>query len=264
MYNIKRFSISPSIITEIKLNIFLPSKKHKIDNFINEYENDYYKVKLKGNMLQQTHKDILDIILYFGNKEFDGQLKNNYFIRTISLYKIKEHLGYTNSNNTQWIKNKINEIQQTLIEITDKKNSKSWKFRIIDSAKHSKKLNTYVIIIDNLYFEFFKSSISLDYSYYLKHILNLNNAITKASIRYLLTHKNGHQINVNKLLLKLGFINKTERNLNKLRAKLLKELEEVKNIFNIELIKTTNDKRKNSDITIKYTRLPKVKFYYLK
>ncbi len=265
MNHITRFSVAPTNIAEIKANIFSFYKKHKVEFKKNEafiYEDAYYKVELKGYKLNQIHKDILDIILYFGGKEFDGKLKDNNFVRTISLYKIKKHLGYTSSNNVRWIENKIDEMQQTLIEVTDKQNANNWKFTIIHTAKHSEKLNTYAVIIHPLYFQFFQSNISVDYSYYLKNILNLKNGTTKASIRYLLTHKKGHQININNLLQKIGCINGTQRNLNKQRGKLLKELEEVKEIFNLELIKTTTDNRKNSDITIKYTRLPQIKFYY--
>jgi len=266
MNNITRFSTAPTNVAEIKSNIFSFHTKQKVEFKKDEafiYEDDYFKVELLGYKLNQIHRDILDIILYFGGKDFDGKLKDNRFVRTISLYKIKEHLGYASSNNVAWIEEKINEIQQTLIEVTDKKseNLDKWKFSAIETAKHSQKLNTYAIIIHPLYYEFFSSSISLDYSKYIEHILKLKNGVTKATIRYLLTHTSWHQININKLLNKIG-VSGTQRNINIQRAKLLEELQEIKEIFNIELIKTTNDNRKNSDITIKYTRLSEIKFYY--
>ncbi len=268
MNNITRFSTAPTNVAEIKSNIFSFHTKQKVEFKKDEafiYEDDYFKVELLGYKLNQIHRDILDIILYYGGKEFDGKLKDNRFVRTISLYEIKKHLGYTSSNNIKWIERKIDEIQQTLIELTDKKSRglDKWKFSAIETAKHSKKLNTYAVIIHPLYYEFFMDNISLDYSYYLKDILNLKNGVTKAAIRYLLTHKSGIQINIDKLLKKIG-ISGTQRNIEFQRAKLLKELKEIQELFNIELIKTTTDKRKKNDITIQYTRLPKVKFYYPK
>ncbi len=266
MNDITRFSTAPTNITEIKANIFSYYTKNKVEFKKDEtliHEDDCFKVELKGYKLNQIHKDILDIILYHGGKEFDGKLKDNSFVRTISLYKIKQHLGYTSSNNIKWIESKIDEMQQTLIQVANKKTAEKWKFAIIHTAKHSTKLNTYAIVIHPLYYNFFQSNISINYSYYLQNILSLKNGITKACIRYLLTHKTGHQININNLLKKIG-VNGTKRNLNKQKAKLLNELKEVKETFNIQLIKTTDDSRKNSDITIKYTRLPQIKFYYQK
>jgi len=268
MNNITRFSTAPTNTAEIKSNIFSFHSKQKVEFKKNEafiYEDDYFKVELLGYKLNQIHRDILDIILYFGGKDFDGKLKDNRFVRTISLYKVKEHLGYASSNNIAWVERKIDEIQQTLIEVTDKKseNLDKWKFSAIETAKHSEKLNTYAVIIHPLYYEFFMDNISLDYSYYLKDILSLKSGVTKAAIRYLLTHTSGYQININKLLHKIG-VRGTQRNINIQRAKLLEELQNECKKFNIELVKTTSDNRKNSDITIKYKRLSEIKFYYPK
>ena len=266
MNHIARFTVAPSNVAEIKAGIFSFHSKKKVEFKDDEsfvYEDDFYRVELKGFKLNQIHRDILDIILYCGGKEFDGKLKDNRFVRTISLYKIKEHLGYSSSNNIRWIEQKIDEIQQTLIEVTAKTspNQETWKFSAIETAKHSKKLNTYAVIIHPLYCNFFMDNISLDYSHYLKEILALQNGVTKAAIRYLLTHKGGMQINVDKLLAKIG-VEGTKRNIEKQRVKLLKELEGVKETFNIEFIKTTSDMRRTGDTTIRYARLPEIRFYY--
>ena len=263
--NITKFSAANSSVTEIKANVFSYQKITKSEFERNEtifvHEDDYFKVELVGYKLNQIHKDILDIILTFGGKDFDGKLKDNRFVRTISLYRIKELIGYKNSNNTKWVEKKINEIQQTLIQVTIKETGDVWKFSIIETAKHSTKLNTYAVVIHPLYFNFFVEDISIDYSYYLKDILGLENGITKAAIRFLLTHKKGINININNLLKKIG-VSGTYRNLNKQKAKLLKELEEIGDKFNIKLKKTTTDNRKNKDITVQYTKLPEIRFYY--
>ena len=264
MNNITRFTAAPVSITEIKSNIFSYHTKQTVEFKRDEafvYEDENWKVELLGYKLNQIHRDILDIVLYCGDNSFDGKLEGNRFMRTISLYKIKEHLGYVSSNNTNWIIKKIQEIQQTLIALRDKTKKEKWTFAAIETAKHSEKLNTYAVIMHPLYYTFFTSQIALNYSYYLKDILALQHGVTKAAIRYLLTHQAGHQINIDKLLHKIG-IRGTERNIRKHRANLLQELEETKDKFNIALIKTTTDKRKTSDITIKYTKLPKIQFYH--
>jgi len=268
MNNILRFSTAPSNIAEIKSNIFTYHTKQQISFKANEtfiYEDEYFKVELKGYKLNQIHKDILDIILYMGGNEFDGKLQDNRFVRTISLYKIKQYLGYKSSNNIKWIENKIHEMQQTLIQVTDKKslNQDKWNFSIIETSKHSKKLNTYAVIIHPLYYQFFGDNISLNYSHYLKDILNLKNGITKATIRFLLTHKNGININIDNLLQKVG-VRGGKRNLEKHRKNLLNELENIKELFGIKLLKMSSDNRRKNDFTIIYKRLPEIQFYHPK
>jgi len=264
--NIIRFGRAPTNIAEIKANIFSFHTKQKTefkDGEVVIFENEAFKVELKGYKLNQIHRDILDIVLYFGDKEFDGKLKDNSFVRTISLYKIKEFLGYTSSNNIKWIENKLDEMQQTLIEVLDKEDElqRKWKFQIISTAQHSKKLNSYAVVIHPLYYEFFKENISMDYSYYLHKILNLRNGVTKAAVRFLLTHKEKININIDNLLKKIG-VGGSQRNLEIQRAKLLEELQNIKTDFNIELKKMSNDNRKKNDYNICYKRLKEIKFYY--
>ena len=269
--DIIRFGRAPTNIAEIKANIFTYHTKQKVEFKENEtilYECPYesFKVQLKGYKLNQIHKDILDIVLYYGGKDFDGKLKDNSFVRTISLYKIKDYLGYKSSNNIKWIENKIDEMQQTLIEMSDRTENgikERWKFQIISTAKHSQKLNTYAVMIHPLYYEFFQSSMSMNYSHYLPNILNLKNGVTKASIRFLLTHKEKININIDKLLKKIG-VSGSQRNLRKQREKLLEELQKISKDFNIELKKMSNDNRKKNDYNICYKRLKEIKFYFPK
>jgi hypothetical protein len=266
MNNIVRFSTAPTNIAEIKANIFSYHTKHRTEFSRDEafvYEDDYFKVEMVGYKLNQVHRDILDIILYYGGKEFDGKLMDSRFVRTISLYKIKELLGHTGSNNIAWVEKKINEIQQTLIEVTNKKShdQAKWKFAAIETARHSQKLKTYAVIIHPLYHAFFASHISLDYSHYLGNILGLKNGVTKAAVRYFLTHKEGHKINIDRLLKKIG-VRGVDRNVRLQREILMRDLADIGEKFNLTMVKTTGDKRKKSDHTIVYKRLPEVKFYY--
>jgi hypothetical protein len=260
----KRYSISPITVSEIKSGLFSYHSKAKVkfekeESFI--FENEFFKVELKGYKLNQLHKDILDIAIYFGNNSFDGKFQGNYIMRTFSLYEIQKHLNYKTKNNNYWLIEKIRELQQTLIILHDKKKKETWSFPIIETFKFSEKLNTYAIIFHPLYYTFFSSNISIDYKELVQEILNLKHGITKAVIRYLITHKEGININIDKILDFVG-VRGSKRNIEYQRKILLEELKEIKSKFNIELIKTTSDKRKNNDYTISYKRLKKVKFYY--
>jgi hypothetical protein len=106
----------------------------------------------------------------------------------------------------------------------------------------------------------FEKKVSINYKELLPDILSLKHPQTKAVVRYLLSHTAGHQINIDKLLKKIGIVG-GNRNLEISRKYVLDELEEVGERFNIELIKTTNNPRAKGDITLKYTRHKEVKIY---
>ncbi len=261
---VMKIQSAPTSIAEIKANIFTFKTKHLTefkDDETHIYEDDEYKVELKGYKLNQLHKDILDIVLYYGDNRFDNIIDGGELLRTISLYKIKNFLGHKTSRNLKWIEKKLYEMQQTLIQVTDKKSGDKWSFSIIHTAKHSEKLNTFAVVFHPLYIAFLQDSISMSYKDYLQNILKLENGVTKAAIRYLLTYRGGHQINIDKLLNKIG-VKGGERNIRKQRKRLLDELQQVAEQFNIELIKTTQDDRRTSDYTIKYTQLNGVKFFH--
>lgn len=263
MNTLQRFKHAPITEKEIKLNIFNANEKKKTE-FINKtviYENDEFIVELKGFRLTQTHRDILDIALYHGDNSLEKFATDGKAIRLFTLYDIQKMLGYKYKNRNDWIEKKITEMQQSLFKITDKK-TKDWiQFSIIDIAKYSDKHNKYAIIISDLYLSFFEREISISYKQLLPDIINLKHAQTKAVIRYLLTFQDSLQINIDKLLRKVG-VSGGKRNLEKVRKNVIEELKEIGYKFGIELIKTTTDKRKKSDYTIKYTRPQEVKIYY--
>jgi hypothetical protein len=262
-----RFRNAPITVEEAKLNIFAPITKipatYKNNYLINEtiFDNEDYKVKLRGIRLTQIHRDILDIALFYGSYKLEEEIEEKVPVRTFSLYTILEHLGKETQNNQEWLIEKFQELKSAVITLEDKKQNINYEFSIIRASQHSKHLNTFVLVLEELYLTFFESRISINYKELVNDIVNLKHAQTKAVVRYFLTHTQGHQININKLLRKVG-IQGTQGNLEKARRKVISELEEVGHKFNIELIKTTTDKRRSADYTVKYNRHEDVKIYY--
>jgi len=266
MDTLTKFKQSPVSIDEIKLNFFAPvdkisnKKRYKFKTKV--FETEDFEIFVKGVRLTQLHRDILDIILFFGDSSIEEQIKENLPIRKFSLYGILKMLGHKDPNaNIEWIKNKIDDLTNATITMKDKKTGEELSFHIIRIAKYSKLLGSYFLVIEDLYLKFFEHTISVNYKELLPEILELKNAVTKMTIRYLLTHSNGININVDKLLQKIGVVG-GKRNLEKQRAKLLQELKEVGKIFNIELIKMSSDNRKKNDYTIIYKRHKKVQLYF--
>jgi hypothetical protein len=262
---LSKFREAPITTEELKLNIFAPVDKinskraYKLEEIV--YDDEYTKVTIKGVKLTQIHRDILDIALFYGDYTLEDQVAQNIPIRTFSLYRVQQLLKHKYNSNHKWLKDRFDELKLAVIEIYSKKNKESIQFNIVRVSKHSEKLNNYVLIFEELYFSFFEKAISISYKNLLDDIIGLKHPQTKACIRYLLTFKDGHQINIDKLLHKVGVIGGT-RNLEKARKNVLDELERVKDRFNIELLKTSKDKRKKSDITVRYRRHNEVKVYY--
>jgi len=262
-----RFRAAPVTVEEAKLNIFAPIAKipatYKNNYLINEtiFNDENYKVRLRGVRLTQTHRDILDIALFYGSCKLEEEVEEKVPVRTFSLYTILEHLGKEAQNNQEWLVKKFQELKSAVITLEDKKQNTDYEFSIVRASQHSKNLNTFVLVLEELYLAFFESRISIDYKELLKDIVNLHHAQTKAVVRYFLTHTQGHQINIDNLLRKVG-VQGSKRNLEIVRKKVIAELQEVGHTFNIELIKTTTSKRKSADYTVKYNRHEDVKIYY--
>jgi len=268
MDTLTRFRQAPISVDEIKLNFFAPVKKvtnkdrYKFKTKI--YETDNFEIYIKGVRLTQIHRDILDIILFFGDTTLENKIKENVPIRTFTLYKVLKMLEHKNpTKNVKWLKNKIDDLTNATITIKEKNIGDELSFHIIRVAKYSKKLGSYFLVIEDLYLSFFENKISINYKELLPKILKLKHAITKMTIRYLLTHSSGIKINIDKLLEKIGVIGRT-RNFEIQRGKLLEELEEIGKDFNISLKKMSNDNRRKNDYTIIYNKHKDVKIYFPK
>jgi hypothetical protein len=264
MNELTRFRTAPVTTTEAKLNLFAPVDKiydhSKYQIYTVVYEDSRNKVSVSGTRLTQIHRDILDIALFHGSYRIEDEIEQTIPVRTFSLYEIQKHLQYKNRYNNKWLIEKLQELKRATIVIYDKEMKEEIEFNIIRVAKRSDKIQEFILVFEELYFQFFEKQVSIDYKELLPDILSLKHPQTKAVVRYLLSHTAGHQINIDKALQKVGVIG-GNRNLEVSRKYVLDELQEIGDKFNIEIIKTTSDARKKSDITLKYTRHKEVKIY---
>lgn len=262
MNTLQKFKIAPSTVKENKLNIFSPYQKKKTE-MLNSiiFEDEKYKVELKGYKLNQIHKDIIDIATYHGKNSLEQEIVGNRAVRLFSLYEVQKHLNYKSKNQNKWIDDKFIEMQQSLIQITNKE-KKDWvRFNIIEVAKYSEKQQNYVIVMSEAYMLFFENEISINYKHYLPLILSMN-AQSKALTRYILSHSNSFKISLDKALHKIGIVknNMTIQNFRYNRRKIL-ENEEILKKLNINFSKISESKRK-ADYMINYRILPKIQVFH--
>jgi len=259
-----RYKTAPTTVKEAKLNIFEPYEKKEaelIENII-VYEDNKYKVIINGYKLNQIHRDILDIALYFGDNSLDGKTNDMRPLRLFSLYDIQKHLNYKAKRNSRWVEEKFQEIKRTTINIEFKGENRDWiEFNIIDIAKYSEKQNKYAIVISELFMLFFENEISINYKPYLMQILKLN-AQSRALVRYILSHSNSFRIDLDNAMQKIGISKKkiTKQAFDYNRRRILQDKEKLEKL-NIYLFKKSNDRRKQ-DYQIEYKILPDIQIFF--
>jgi len=263
MNTLMKYREAPNTVLELKNNIFAPyekAEKELLDTVV--YEDKHIKIELKGYKLNQIHRDILDIANYCGDDRLNHETDDIRPARLFSLYDIQKHLNYKAKRNNNWIEEKFEEMQKSLIQVHDKKSGDWIKFNIIEVAQYSKKQNSYAIILSELYTVFFENQISVGYKAYLPQILELSPQ-SRALVRFVISFSNDFEIGLDKAMEKIGIKNDgTIQNWRYNRNRILHD-EKKLNALNIKLEKTSSDMRKK-DYKIIYKTLENVKIYHPK
>lgn len=203
-----------STVIENSIAIFLPHKRlDKTDiqkqfyanNQILEIESDLFeKVEIKGRLLGQQHKDILEVLLS-SHIIYDKTYKR--FKVKLSAYKILKRLKKDPSNK-KWLLQKLDEIAECRIRIHFKDNNddnSGFNFNFINSI-HDKNEREITINFSPEYTHFIAKNEMLDYREYIDDIISIKNDFIKAVVRYMLINNGKNsQIGISKLLDKLKY-----------------------------------------------------------
>lgn len=223
-------------VSELRTGIFAPidkisanSKTYKDflqNNRKRSIETSWGKTIVKGNILTQTHRDLLDCIIADAKevKELEGGGIAVYFSTTDVL---KSYSGKQNSN-TKWLKDKLDEIQNSSIEFKRKENDDYYSFSIIDSHAYSTKHGSFGLIITPAYRKFFEEQLTINYKKELPKLLQVKSALLKAIIRFFWTHSINSNMEIENLLKTIGFPLESVR----MKQKAIKEIKD-----NSELLK---------------------------
>lgn len=214
--NIENLDRACSTVIENSTAIFLPhkrldkssvQKKFYEQNQILEIKSDLFsKIEIRGRLLCQTHKDILEVLLT-SPKIYNEERKT--FSVKITAYSILKRLGKATTNK-KWISQKLAEIAECRIKIEFKNNSKesySFNFGFIETIIQ-RDAKEYLIRFLPTYSHFMAKNEMIDYSNYVENILQIKNPFISSIVRYMLTHKgNNSQISIDNLIKKLNFKN---------------------------------------------------------
>jgi len=214
LLNVENIDRACSTVIENSIAIFLPHKRlDKTDiqkefyanNQVLEIENDLFdKVEIRGRLLGQVHKDILEVLLT-SDKIYDKTHKR--FQVKLSAYKCLKKLGKS-TGNKKWLLDKISEIAECRVVIFfkgEKRASNSFNFNFINSILN-KEEKEFTINFTPEYTHFMARNEMLDYSNYIDDILSLENEFLKAVVRYVLTNNGkNNQISIDKLIDKMRY-----------------------------------------------------------
>lgn len=210
---VQKFEKTLSTASELRTGIFAPidkisanSKTYK--NFIENnrkrsIETSWGKTIVKGNILTQTHRDLLDCIIAEAKeiKELEGGGIAIYFSTTEVL---KSYSGKPNSN-TKWLKDKLDDIQNTSVEFKQKNLDDYYSFSIIDSHAYSTKHKSFGLVLTPAYRNFFEEQLTINYKKELPKLLKVKSALLKAIIRFFWTHSVSSNMDIILLLKTIGF-----------------------------------------------------------
>ena len=210
---IQKFEKTISTVNELRTGIFAPidkisanSKTYKDfiqNNRKRSIETSWGKTIIKGNILTQTHRDLLDCIIAGAKeiKELEGGGIAIYFSTTDVL---KSYSGKQNTN-TKWLKDKLDEIQNSSIEFKQENTNDYYSFSIIDSHAYSTKHNSFGLILTPAYRKFFEEQLTINYKKELPKLLKVKSALLKAIIRFFWTHSVSSTMDIVTLLKTIGF-----------------------------------------------------------
>lgn len=227
---VQKFEKTLTTANELRTGIFAPidkisanSKTYKDfieNNRKRSLETSWGKTIIKGNILTQTHRDLLDCIIAGAKeiKELEGGAIAVYFSTTDIL---KSYSGKANTN-TKWLKDKLDEIQNSSIEFKQNNTKDYYSFSIIDSHAFSTKHNSFGLVLTPAYRKFFEEQLTVNYKKELPKLLKVKSALLKAIIRFFWTHSTGSNMDIENLLQTVGFPLESVR----MKQKAIKEIKD--------------------------------------
>jgi len=251
------FKTSNATVTELRVGIFAPITQVTANSAI---QKDFIKagrvrkvdtawgsVKVKGNILTQIHRDVIDAI--FSTASFSETTTRGNIALFFSGYEVQEFLGRKSKTNNTWLKKKLDEIKTTNVEFTDKVGN-THDFNLTDSGGYSVKKDSFVIVFTEGYMNFFQKQVSVNYKTEMKKLMEIDDALVKAMIRFFFTHANGMSIELINLLNILGYPAHIPASLKKARRTVREHIKEFESFsIKVDLKKWIFTYKKLSTIT---------------
>jgi len=209
---VTKFEKTNVSVSELRTGLWAPIEKISstsliYKNFIKNkrsraIQTTWGKVLVTGNILTQVHRDLIDCIIASAEtteETPDGGVAV-YFNESNALRKY----GNKSTSNHTWLRSKIREIRNTSIEMEDK-NKKYYAFQIIEEDGGIPETGEFKIVFSAKYRQYIESQLTIGYLNELDKLLTIDSALMKAIIRFFWTHKDAWRMEVDDLLLTVGY-----------------------------------------------------------
>ncbi|HEY5257238.1 MAG TPA: hypothetical protein VIJ12_02560 [Candidatus Baltobacteraceae bacterium] len=144
-------------------------------------------------------------------------------------HAVMRHLGHTGGVNLEWLREKLGDLEVAGLEI-------EWKDHTVATSivrKHAwKKDGTqYAVVLESEYMQFFVSDIRVHSERLTSEILALENATTKALVRFVLTHRSWNR-SLDDTLTAIGYVG-GDRNRRRAKDKIASEADVLARDFGV-------------------------------
>jgi hypothetical protein len=247
-----RPSVPATTATQSRAIMFLPIHRsvgqHKLqrDESVLIFQNEHAEVRVKGRLLTQIHRNILDAIFSFyepARTNADGSVSYAF-----TLYSLLKHLGDDHARNHAWLRERLDEMMMVVL-IT--KTPDGWvnHSHILSNHRYSEKATNrlgdplYVVTFDPYFLNYLRFDLHVHTEKLTPKILALQHAPTQALVRYLLSHTEANRA-LEDVLSTIGVFRDdiTDRGKRYLVQTILEEAEALERDFGIVLKKMQNGK----------------------
>ncbi len=214
---VNKFENSNATVTELRTGIWAPIEKissksithlsFKENGNRRSVETSWGRVVVKGCILTQTHRDLLDCIIEESTKGAQDAYGS------VALYfkqerVLKRYFGGGEGTNHKWLRSKLDEIQQASIEIrtigTDDEYIDS-SFNILAGYSFSSKEKAFFIKFSPEYRNYFENNLSVTYGSELDKLLRIKSPLIRSIVRFFWTHEVGSHLKIPDLLKTIGY-----------------------------------------------------------
>lgn len=226
-----KFENFNATVTELRTGIFAPISKVSFNsvvykNFVankrsREIETSWGSAIVSGNILTQIHRDILDLILLKKSEIKDVKEGKAVYFKLAEISKTFSPSKIDQKNYT-WIKQKLKEIQSTVIEFKDIKSKDFITFNIISKTGFSENIDSFGIVFSEDYKKYIEDNVTVDYGEALDSLLKVQSALLRAIVRFFWTHKHIN-ISVEQLLKSIGFPMESVRTLSSAKKEIMRK-----------------------------------------
>lgn len=248
----KKSQLPATTATQSRAIMFLPLYRseglHKLgkDESVTVFKNNHAEVSVKGRLLTQIHRNILDAIFSYyepARTNTDGSVSY-----AITLHSLMKHLGDKHARNHSWLRDRLDDMMMVVL-ITKTNDGWTNHSHILSGHRYSEKASNrngdpmYVVTFDPYFLNYLRYDLHVHTEKLTPQILDLKHAPTQALVRYLISHTETNKA-LDEVLTTIGVFRDdiTDRGKRYLQAAILQEREALERDFGIIFKKMSNGK----------------------